>query len=57
MSTHVSVLSMYTVHPYFSLKNWGKKVHIIHGKLWYLKLRPEVQERGVIESLRECVLG
>ena len=26
------VLPMYNVHPYFSLKNLGKKVHIIHGK-------------------------
>ena len=26
------VLPRYNVHPYFSLKNLGKKVHIIHGK-------------------------
>ena len=26
------VLPMYNVHPYFSLKNLGKKVSIIHGK-------------------------
>ena len=26
------VLSKYNVHPYFSLKNLGKKVHIIQGK-------------------------
>ena len=24
---------MYNVHPYFSLKNLGKKVCIIHGKI------------------------
>ena len=29
------VLPMYNVHPYFSLKNLGKKVSIIHGKIWY----------------------
>ena len=29
------VLLMYNVHPYFSLKNLGKKVHIIHGKIQY----------------------
>ena len=23
------------VHPYFSLKNLGKKVHVIHGKIQY----------------------
>ena len=27
---------MYNMHPYFPLKNVGKKVHIIHGKIWYL---------------------
>ena len=26
---------MYNVHPYFSLKNLGKKVSIIHGKTRY----------------------
>ena len=29
------VLPMYNVHPYFSLKNLGKKVCIISGKTWY----------------------
>ena len=24
---------MYNVHPYFSLKNLGKKVHIIHSRI------------------------
>ena len=26
-------LPMYNAHPYFSLKNLGKKVLIIHGKI------------------------
>ena len=26
---------MYNVHPYFSLKSLGKKVHVIHGKIWH----------------------
>ena len=25
---------MYNVHPYFSLENLGRKVHIIHSKIW-----------------------
>ena len=29
---------MYNVHPYFSLKNLGKKVSIMHGKIWYLTM-------------------
>ena len=38
--THVFVhctriIPMYNKHPYFSLKNLGKKVHIIHGKIQY----------------------
>ena len=28
------VLPMYNVYPYFSLKNLGKNVHIIPGKIW-----------------------
>ena len=28
-----SVLPMYNAQPYFSLKNLGKKVLIIHGKI------------------------
>ena len=45
MCTHVFVLithgiiipiiiPTYNAHPYFSLKNLDKKVHIIHGKIW-----------------------
>ena len=30
------ILSMYNVHSYFSLKNLGKKVHVIHGKIRYI---------------------
>lgn len=29
------VLPMYNVHPYSSLTNLGKKVHIIYDKIWY----------------------
>ena len=29
-------LPMYNAHPYFSLKNLGKNVHIIHGKIRYI---------------------
>ena len=32
------ILPMYNAHPYFSLKNLGKKVHIIHGKIQYIFL-------------------
>ena len=32
--THALGLPMYNAHPYFSLKNVGKKVCIIHGKIW-----------------------
>ena len=31
------VLPMYNVHPYFSLKTLGKRVSIIHSKIWYIK--------------------
>ena len=31
------VLPMYNAHPYFSLKNLGKKVLIIHGKIRYIQ--------------------
>ena len=30
------VLPIYSAHPYFSLKNWGKKVRIIHSKIWQI---------------------
>ena len=33
---YVIITPMYNVHPYFSLKNLGKKVHIRHGKVWYV---------------------
>ena len=29
------ILPMYNVHPYLSLKNLGKKVHIIQSKIRY----------------------
>ena len=28
------VLHMYNAHPYLSLKNLGKNVCILHGKMW-----------------------
>ena len=31
------VLPMYNVHLYFSLKNWGKTVCFIHGKIQYCR--------------------
>ena len=36
---------MYNAHPYFFLKNLGKKVHIIHGKIQSMK-----QYSGIILS-------
>ena len=27
---------MYNMHPYFSLRNLGKNVHIIHSKIYQL---------------------
>ena len=30
------VLPMYNAHPYFSIKNLDKKMHIIHGGIWYI---------------------
>ena len=31
-------LPMYNVHSYFPSKNLGKKVCIIHSKIWYMRL-------------------
>ena len=39
----VIFIPMYNVHPYFSLKNLGKKVHIIHGKIRYLFFYPHLK--------------
>ena len=33
------VLPMYNAHPYFPLKNFGKKVSIIHSKIWYIRFQ------------------
>ena len=30
---------MYIVHPYSSLKNLGKKLCVIHGKIWYFHFK------------------
>ena len=35
---YVIIIPMYNVHPYFPLKNLGKKVCIIHGKIWVMSL-------------------
>ena len=35
------VLSMYDVFPCFSLKNLGKKAHILHDKIQYFKIYME----------------
>ena len=43
-------LPMYNVHPFFSLKNLGKKVHIINGKIWYLLQ----YGHETLASLRNC---
>ena len=32
---YVTITPMYNVYPYFYLKNLGKTVHIIHGKIQY----------------------
>ena len=42
------VLPIYNVHPYFSLKSSGKKVHIIPGKIWYLRKWKEQMNVGKI---------
>ena len=34
------VLPIHNVHPYFSLKNVGKKLHITHGEIQYLVCAP-----------------
>ena len=36
MHTHaLALVPMYNTHPYFSLKNLDKKLHIIHDKIQY----------------------
>ena len=35
------VLAMYNAHPYFPLKNLGRKVHMIHDKIQYLAPLPK----------------
>ena len=38
---------MYNEHPYFSLKNLGKKVHIIHGKI---ELNGETRKEFMVQK-------
>ena len=45
------VPTMYKAHPYFSLKNLGKKVHIIHSKIWYLVFIP-VSDSELLKPLQ-----
>ena len=33
------VLPMRNTHPYSSLKNLGKKLCVIHGKIWYFHFK------------------
>ena len=33
---NIIIIPMYNAHPYFSLKNFRKKVCNIHGKIWYI---------------------
>ena len=42
---------MYNAHPYFSLKNMGGGVHIIHGKIQY-QLKGKCSGCGVLASRR-----
>ena len=50
------VLPMYNVHSYFYLKNLGKKIHIIHSKIWYLLLVPSSGEPYLIHSLMDVLV-
>ena len=42
------VLPMYNAHPYFCLKNLGKKVCTSYGKIWHISLSacPVLVEAG-----------
>ena len=44
------------MHPYFSLKNLGKKARIVHGKIWYVyDSRPRSTELCIfLVSAAEC---
>ena len=38
------VLPIYNAHPYFSLKNFCKIVHIMHSKIQYVEIMPANSE-------------
>ena len=43
---------MHNACPYFSLKNVGRSVHIIHGKLWYLpSISPNSRVGSILKDL------
>ena len=47
---------MYSAHPHVSLKNSGKKVHIIHGKIWYLSgLSLFIFEAGQLKAITPLI--
>ena len=48
--TQVLILPMYNAHPCFSLKNLGKTLCIIHGKIQYVP-RPPDQELNLQPSV------
>ena len=41
------VIPTYNEHPFCSLKNWGKKVHIVHSKIWYMLTKTK-QEKPIL---------
>ena len=50
---------IYNVHPYFSLKILGKKICIIHGKIWSVCVSMQVllmSQRGGLQSAPKCRL-
>ena len=47
---------MYNAHPYFSLKNLGKKVHIIHDKIRYsISINSGVLKRGSLGVTKNTI--
>ena len=42
---YITTIPMYNRHAQFSLKNLGKEVHIIHGKIWGVCRHPCVKHR------------
>ena len=42
------VLPMSNAHPYFSLRNLGKAVHIIHGKIQVFRLKKKPPDPEIL---------